>query len=229
MPDRKRFSEVDHGGGMGRPTLQLGLEGGNSVTLIAVNGEGPYAITDLSDTDLRDRIDIYLCIHGLGRGLEIQMGRDEAVRRLIAIGLEHCTEADIIELTAAHHAATSELPNLVANDDFVVAAVLDTIAQVSKTAASWTTLVTLMRGTPSPFGRSATALMDGGPLADSLARLRDRGMVAEQDDGFCLTEAGGAALHESCESSTRTDYRSELKQLVQHRFRELIEEVREAT
>jgi len=92
--DRKRFRGTGAGaGGMDRPTFEVGVNDGR-VSIIALYGGGPFAVTDLQDMDLRDRIDIYAQCHDLFRGNS--GGRDEAVRRLVEIGLERCDEAQII-------------------------------------------------------------------------------------------------------------------------------------
>lgn len=96
MTDQKRFLGVSSGSDAARPTLQLGVTGG-SVTMIALYGGGPYAVTDLSDEDFRERIDIYAQIHSRRKDVNGADGRDAAVRRLIEIGLEHCAESQYIE------------------------------------------------------------------------------------------------------------------------------------
>lgn len=97
MSDRQRFQGVGSGsGGCERPTFQLAVPGGN-VSVIALYGGGPFSVTDLSDNEFRERIDIYARMHDLFRGVDMSVGRDDAVRRLIEIGLEHCAQADYIE------------------------------------------------------------------------------------------------------------------------------------
>lgn len=105
MGERKRFLGVGSVSGTSRPTFHLGVAGGN-VTMIALYGGGPYSVTDLSDEDLRERIDIYAQMHDLFKGADSADGRDAAVRRLIEIGLEHCAEADYIESSLAREKAS---------------------------------------------------------------------------------------------------------------------------
>jgi hypothetical protein len=120
--------------------------------------------------------------------------------------------------------AVEESPTRLTNDELTIAAVLDVIADATKSDAVRRTMlfaiIEAMQERPDMSPRDLVGTLDREQVSDALLTLRARRLAVLDDAGFKLTESGDKEVQRARSSGPLVGFLEDLKELVGTKLQE---------